>query len=171
MADLAFRKVRPEDVAELAAIVTDAFADYKAFAPLGWQPQPSSEQAGALRRWIADPYFWGELAFDESSIAGHATFVPAIRHTAHAVGDPTLAHLGHLFVRPRYWGAGVASGLLTRATTEAADRGFAEMRLFVVAGQARARRFYAREGFAAVGEPFDPGLGLLALEYRRRLDV
>jgi hypothetical protein len=43
------------------------------------------------------------------------------------------------------------------------------MRLFVAVGQARARRFYTREGFVAVGEPFEFGLGLPSLEYQRRL--
>jgi hypothetical protein len=44
------------------------------------------------------------------------------------------------------------------------------MRLFVPVGQERARRFYTREGFIAVGEPFDPGLGLPMLEYQRSLE-
>jgi len=43
------------------------------------------------------------------------------------------------------------------------------VRLFVAVGQARARRFYTREGFIAVGEPFEFGLGLPALEYQRAL--
>jgi hypothetical protein len=42
------------------------------------------------------------------------------------------------------------------------------MQLFVAVGHARARRFYEREGFDAIGEPFDPGLGLLVREHRRR---
>jgi GNAT superfamily N-acetyltransferase len=171
MANLAFRKVTAKDVDEMAAIVADAFVDYRAFAPTGWLPPPASEQVGILQRWIANECFWGEVASDDSSIAGHASFIPATRHSSHAVADPRLAHLGHLFVRPRYWGAGVARSLLTRATAAAADRGFVSMRLFVMEGQTRARHFYAREGFAAAGEPFDPGLGLSALEYRRRLDA
>ena len=51
----------------------------------------------------------------------------------------------------------------------AAAREFGAMRLFVPAGQARARGFYIREGFSVVGEPFDSGLGLPLLEYRRSL--
>jgi GNAT superfamily N-acetyltransferase len=171
VADLVFRKATVTDIDEMAAIVTDAFLDYRSFAPTGWRPPPASEQVDILQQWVADEGFWGEVACDGRSLAGHASFIPAMRHSAHAVADPTLAHLGHLFVKPRYWGAGVASELLAHATTAAADSGFVEMRLFVMAGQARARRFYAREGFAAVGKPFDPGLGLLALEYRRRLDA
>ena len=43
------------------------------------------------------------------------------------------------------------------------------MRLFVPVGQARARRFYTREGFVVVGEPFEFGLGLPVIEYQRSL--
>jgi hypothetical protein len=44
------------------------------------------------------------------------------------------------------------------------------MRLFVPVDQGRARRFYTREGFNAVGDPFDPGLGLPVLDYQRSLE-
>ena len=44
------------------------------------------------------------------------------------------------------------------------------MRLFVAAGEARARRFYEREGWLPVGDPFDdPVPGLTMLEYRYTL--
>ena len=44
------------------------------------------------------------------------------------------------------------------------------MRLFTPAPQARARRFYEREGWAAVGDEFhDPGPNLVVIEYRRAL--
>ena len=52
----------------------------------------------------------------------------------------------------------------------AAAHGFTVMRLYVAVGQARARRVYTREGFVAVGEPFDFGLGLPTLEYQRHLE-
>jgi hypothetical protein len=45
-----------------------------------------------------------------------------------------------------------------------------ELAALVAAGQARARRFDAREGFVAFGEPFKFGLGLPVLEYRRSLE-
>jgi hypothetical protein len=44
------------------------------------------------------------------------------------------------------------------------------MRLFTPVGQARARRFYEREGWAVSGESFcDPGFGLQLIEYHRPL--
>lgn len=60
---------------------------------------------------------------------------------------------------------------LHRAALDAADaHGFTELRLFVAAGQARARRFYEREGWRPASDPFaDPIPGLTMIEYRYRL--
>jgi hypothetical protein len=55
------------------------------------------------------------------------------------------------------------------ALEEAARRGFPTIRLFTPVGQARARRFYEREGWEERGEPFDAPLGLSLIEYRREL--
>lgn len=167
---LAFREIVRDDIDEIAALVADAFLGYRAFAPVDWRPPSASEQIRVLQGWIADPDFWGELASDEGALVGHVTFIPAARHSFRAVPEPALAHLGHLFVKPPYWGSGVATQLLARAMTTATTRGFAAMRLFVPVGQGRARRFYTREGFIAVGEPFDFGLGLPVLEYQHSLE-
>lgn len=164
----AFREIRDEDVKELAALVADAFAGYRTFAPAGWHPPTAGDQVDVLQGWIADQNFWGELALDGQTLVGHATFIPA-RRSFRAAPDPALAHLGHLFVKPRYWGTGAATQLLAHATGAAAAREYTAMRLFVPVGQARARRFYTREQFAAVGDPFDPGHGLPVIEYRRSL--
>ena len=44
------------------------------------------------------------------------------------------------------------------------------MRLFTPAGQARARRFYEREGWVQAGAEFhEPALGLALVEYRYAL--
>ena len=84
--------------------------------------------------------------------------------------DPALAHLRNLFVDREHWGSGVAATLLDASAAEARERGFSTMRLFTPAGQARARRFYEREGWSAVGEEFDvPALGLPLVEYRYAL--
>ncbi len=166
---LTFRGIVRDDIDELATAITDAFLSYRVFAPTDWQPPPASEQATVLERWISDPDFWGELASEEGVLAGHATSIPAVRHSFRPASDASVAHLGHLFVKPEHWGSGVADDLLARATSAASRHGFASMRLFVPVGQARARRFYTREGFVAVGEPFEFGLGLPALEYQLSL--
>lgn len=165
---LAFREIVRDDIDELAAFVADSFGGYREFAPAGWNHPTANEQVGVLQGWIADPDFWGELALDGQALVGHATYIPAC-HSFRVTPEPTLAHLGHLFVKPRYWGTGAATQLLAHATSAAATRGFTAMRLFVPTGQARSRHFYARENFVAVGEPFDPGIGLPVIEYQRSL--
>jgi GNAT superfamily N-acetyltransferase len=167
---LTFREVGREDIDQLAALVADAFADYRAFAPAGWRPPTASDQVRVLDGWIADPEFWGELALDGPTLVGHAVYIPA-RGSFRPTSEPALAHLGHLFVKPRYWGTGAATQLLTHATGAATIGGFTAMRLFVPAGQARARRFYDRERFVLIGAPFDPGIRLPVIEYRRTFAV
>jgi GNAT superfamily N-acetyltransferase len=75
-----------------------------------------------------------------------------------------------LFIRELWWGSGLAPHLLALAVEEAAARGYEAMRLYTPAGQARARAFYAREGWTLAGEPvYEPMLGLDLVEFRRAL--
>lgn len=163
----AFRPLTHEDIDQLAAFVAEGFAGYRSFSPADWTPPAAAAQVDVLQRWMTDPDFWGELAAAGPNLRGHAAVIRADR-SPRASDEPAVAHLGHLFVAPADWGTGLAQALLASAM-HAAGRGFEAMRLFVAVGQARARRFYAREGFGAIGEPFDPGLGLPVLEYRRPL--
>jgi hypothetical protein len=56
------------------------------------------------------------------------------------------------------------------ACEAAAARGYTAMRLFTPAGQARARRFYEREGWTLVDGPYpDEELRMDVVEYRRTL--
>jgi GNAT superfamily N-acetyltransferase len=163
---LTFRGITRDDVDQLAVSVADAFAAYRAFAPADWEPPTAEAEGRVLERWIAESDFWGEITFDGEGLVGHATFISAASHSFRPAADLGLAHLGHLFVTPEYWGSGAATQLLARATGAAAARGFTAIRLFVPVGQSRARRFYERERFSAVDEPFEFGLGLPVLEYR-----
>ena len=101
-------------------------------------------------------------------LKGFVAIVAAAAHTKHPDPDPGLAHLSGLFVRPAHQGTGLASDLLARAHREAHARGFTAGLLFCAAGYVRARRFYEREGWRAVGEPFaEPAYnGLDLIEYR-----
>jgi GNAT superfamily N-acetyltransferase len=100
---------------------------------------------------------------------GQLAIVPA-QKTRRPVEDPKLAHLRNLFVRRDRWGSRLARELHTAAVEEASRRGFTEMRLFAAAGQARARRFYEREGWVQAAEPaYDPSPDLVMVEYRLAL--
>ncbi len=158
------------DAPALAAGMTEALADYPAFAPAGWTSPPEADEEAHLRVLLADPGVWACVAEAGDRIVGQIMLVPAAR-AARPVDEPGLAHLRNLFVDRHRWGSGLASALLDAAVESARERGFAELRLFVAEGQARARRFYEREGWRPAGAPFDePGNGLRMMEYRRRLD-
>ena len=103
-----------------------------------------------------------------SSSATSASCPPT--RTFAPVGDPRLAHFRQLFVARAHWGSGLATRLHAAAIDEARARGFASMRLFTPGGQARARRFYEREGWSLARPPaFDERIGLEIAEYRRAL--
>jgi GNAT superfamily N-acetyltransferase len=167
---LVFRAAGARDAEELGQAVAEGFESYRAFAPAGWTPRPAFRETELLRGLIGSEGFWCLLALADGVLAGHVAFLPATRGWR-AVEDPTLAHLRQLFLTPDSWGTGLARTLHARAIQAAHQRGFSAIRLFTPAGQARARRFYEREGWAVDGEPFcDPGFGPLELvSYRRPL--
>ena len=118
---------------------------------------------------LPDPDWWCLIASDGDTVAGHVAFMPAVKHRW-PVEDPSVAHLLQLFVRPAFWGGGIAARLHAAALGEAASRGYTSMRLFCAEAHARARRFYAREGWTTVGEArFEPGIALDIVELRRAL--
>jgi ribosomal protein S18 acetylase RimI-like enzyme len=72
---------------------------------------------------------------------------------------------------PDHWGSGAGRALLEAAQAELERMGFAESVLWVLPGNARARRFYERAGWAADGtqkanEAF--GVSFEEVRYRRR---
>jgi ribosomal protein S18 acetylase RimI-like enzyme len=163
------RRATMSDAEALARSVIAGIEDYPSFAPPGWSPPSFEAELKDLRELLADADAYCLVAESGCGLVGQITVMPAAR-AAHPVEDSSLAHISNLIVRRDYWGVGLASDL-HRAALEAADaRGFTELRLFVAAGQARARRFYAREGWVPAGDPFDePAWGLTFVEYRYRL--
>jgi GNAT superfamily N-acetyltransferase len=164
------RAATPDDAEAMDALAVAGIATYRDFAPEGWAPPPAGEAVERTRAWLAGGDAFALVAHDAAGgQAGHVMFVPATQ-ARRASGDPRLAHLGQLFLHRDHWGTGLAADLLHRAVAEARRRGFTAMRLFSAAGQARARRFYEREGFAVAGPVHrDDDLALEIVEYRRPL--
>jgi GNAT superfamily N-acetyltransferase len=65
-----------------------------------------------------------------------------------AIGDEWL---NGLYVRPEWWGSGVAGELHDRAVAALREAGVATARLWVLEANGRARRFYERRGWAPDG--------------------
>lgn len=79
------------------------------------------------------------------------------------------AELRSLYVTPEAWGTGAATELMKAALGAIRGEGHAVSTLWVVEGNARARRFYEREGWAPTGETKASELGPVELQYRRQL--
>jgi GNAT superfamily N-acetyltransferase len=110
------------------------------------------------------------VAEERGEVVGVGAFEPAREPPRHGPHVDGLAHVWAIFVTESRWGTGVAAALLDAVTAEMAGRGYREARLFTPAAHARARRFYAREGWAERGEPVPvPELRLDMVELRRAL--
>jgi GNAT superfamily N-acetyltransferase len=165
---LVFRPATKNDAGRLAAVAVEGFETYRAFAPEVVRPS-AEEFAEILAARLETPPVWCELAEQGADVAGYVSLLPA-SDSRRPVADPGLAHFWMLFVRAPWWGTGLAQRLHDAACTAAAARGYTAMRLFTPAGQARARRFYEREGWTAAAGPYpDNELRLEIVEYRRML--
>lgn len=168
-AALRLRRATSEDAPSLARGVIDGVADYPAFAPPDWRPPALADETRHLAAVLADERVHCVIAERDGAVVGQVTVMPA-EQAAHPVPDPRLAHLSNLFVDRSEWGSGLAVALTRAAADAARERGFGELRLFVAEGQARARRFYEREGWRPRGDAWhDPVPGLRMLEYRMPL--
>ena len=155
------RPAGPEDAEAMAETLQIGFDGYHAFAPPGWRPPDarSAVEVARMRARVGDPSTWTMLAEDGGLVAGHGGYLPQ-------PGVTGSAHLWQLFVRPPWWGKGVAPALLGEARAAAAAQGYGRMRLFTPRDQRRARVFYEREGFRHTGwEALEESIGLVLVEY------
>jgi GNAT superfamily N-acetyltransferase len=157
------RRAGAEDAATITETLAMGFDGYREFAAHGWQPPDvqSARELARMRTRLDSSATWAMVAEEGGLAAGHAGFF-------RQPGVPGSAHLWALFIRPPWWGTGLAVELLARALEAAIAQGYGRMRFYTPRDQARARRFYEREGFTATGwEGLEEPLGLVLVEYAR----
>jgi GNAT superfamily N-acetyltransferase len=158
--ELTFRPATTADAPVMAETVGIGFDGYRSFAPAGWQPPSFAIDVTTIRERLVGADTWALLAFDGAEPAGQVALLPDLA--------PATAYLWQLFVRPAHWGTGLAGRLHDAFLAEAQARGYEHGRLRTPAGQARARRFYEREGWETDGvATFEEGLELELLVYTR----
>jgi ribosomal protein S18 acetylase RimI-like enzyme len=64
---------------------------------------------------------------------------------------PYVGEILAIYVDPPHWGTGAGRALLNAALARLAERGFRQVRLWVLAANHQARRFYERAGFTLDG--------------------
>jgi GNAT superfamily N-acetyltransferase len=157
---LTLRLATTADAALMAETVGIGFDGYRSFAPAGWRPPSFAIEVTTIRERLVRTDAWALLAFVGAEPAGQVALL--------ADPAPATAYLWQLFLRPAYWGTGLAGSLHAAFLAEARARGYEHGRLLTPEGQARARRFYERHGWETDGAAtFEEGLELELLAYTR----
>lgn len=120
------------------------------------------------------------VALDAAQVVGFATVGPYRNDQDRDDVDPAYGEIVGLFVDPPHWHRGTGQVLLAAARAALVARGWSEYRLWVLAGNRRARQFYERAGLALDGArstypvPLSggrPPVELTELRYAGRLDT
>jgi RimJ/RimL family protein N-acetyltransferase len=94
----------------------------------------------------------------DDAIVGHATVGPF--RDPDGTHDHRVGEILAIYVVPEQWSAGVGAALMRAGLNYLVGQGLTEVRLWVIADNPRARRFYERFGYIADGgsrmEPVGP---------------
>jgi GNAT superfamily N-acetyltransferase len=137
------RRAVPADVETIVRTARLGQETWRAFAPRGWSLRPYAEHVATTRGWLSGPGAWAVLAFVAGEPAGHAAMIPG------GWDEPRSAILWGLFVRPVWWGSGLADALHEAFVAHARAAGYPFAWLSTPAAHVRARRFYERRGWRA----------------------
>jgi ribosomal protein S18 acetylase RimI-like enzyme len=147
---IVYRDATIDDAPALDALFRQGFTD--TFAHL-YDPKDLAAffagfTAAAWRAELADPDFAFRLAEEDGALAGYAK-ISSVSLPVASAGP--AAELRQLYVLKRWHGSGVARALMDWVLAEARCRGAEELYLSVFTDNHRAKSFYARYGFEAIG--------------------
>lgn len=140
----------PEDAETLAALGRATFTETfgHLYTPENLAAFLESHSAGRWRGELADPAFAVRLAEEVGRAVAYAKLGPP--SLPFEVSGPTI-ELRQFYVLKPWHGRGVAREMMAWALAEARARGARQLYLSVFTDNHRARRFYERYGFEAVG--------------------
>ena len=158
------REATAEDAAAVGEVHAEAW--HQAYRDL-FEPEWLTRFVAERRvRWstrMATP----EFATDTLLVAERGDSVVAFAWFGPYPDKPADAELRACYAHPSVWGTGVSRALMDGVWDAVAD--YRRVRLWTLAGANRARRFYAKEGFAETGlfreHDFGDTRPVLQLEY------
>lgn len=145
-----YRDAAPADGPALRELFAESFVE--TFGHL-YRPSDLKEflDGNSLAKWngnLSDPEVAIHVAEMDGTLAGFVELAP--KKLPYETDAPAL-ELRRLYLRSSAHGRGIADRLMHWALAEAARRGAQELILSVYVDNHRARRFYERYGFEAVG--------------------
>ena len=146
---LDIRLARPEDAVAVAQIHVRAWqAAYRNLMPAQYLDALRAEDRAARYDFASrDPIRPSTLvAVDGDSICGFATVARAVQSDA-----PNYGELCALYVAPEQWGRGIGVALVKAARNRLLLLGYRQAVLWILLGNARAERFYLRDGWTSDG--------------------
>lgn len=147
---IAWRVARPDDAETLAALGRATFTETfgHLYTPENLAAFLETHSAERWRAELADPAFAVRLAEEEGRAVAYAKLGPP--SLPFEVSGPTI-ELRQFYVLKPWHGRGVAREMMEWVLAEARARGARQLYLSVFTDNHRARRFYERYGFEAVG--------------------
>lgn len=145
-----WRDARPEDARLLGEIGRQSFVETfgHLYTPENLAAFLESHNEANWRVELTDPAYAVRLGFVDGANAAYAKLGPP--KLPFAVKGPTI-ELKQFYVLRPWHGAGLAAEMMAWVLAEARRRGAEAIHLSVFIDNLRARRFYARYGFEAVG--------------------
>lgn len=168
------RAATPSDAEQIASVHVRSWqAAYRSLLPQDYLDQ--LDPADRLPRWRRtlreiDPARDGVIvAVEDGRICGATWFGP----TRDSDTDPAeVGELIGIYLLPEAWGKGLGQTLMTAAVQQLAAAGYTQAALWGLESNARARRFYAKAGWAedgAVKQDDRLGFPMTEVRYRRQL--
>ena len=150
MSDITYRNATPADAQLMSRLGPETFSETfgHLYTPENLAAFLVNHKVGNWTDELTDPRFVVRLAEQDGKAVGFAKLGPP--SLPFEVSGPT-AELRQLYVLKPWQGAGVAQALMNWVLDEARAGGAGQIFLSVFIDNHRARRFYARYGFEAVG--------------------
>ena len=137
-----------------------------------------TDRVDHYRRRMTEPGFEHRVAVDDRGrVTGYVVLGPYRGGPDGRLRERTVGEILAIYVDPARWGTGTGRALMRAALARLVERGFEAVRLWVLAANHQARRFYELTGFAPDGttagypvtRPDGSVVELDELRYARRL--
>lgn len=164
---LKIRKAIPSDATMLADILCCAW--HTAFSDILTKETLTKNiniqnRTTMFKKILTDDNFHTLIAFWDEVPCGLCSYAKSRDNDFEGVGEIIAIHL-----KPEFWGKGISKPILNAAIAELRHLGYAKITLWTFEANARARKFYEKNGFAFDGTLKDSGLDN-AKEIRYRLE-